>query len=130
MVKRLTPHLRRMVIDLPVADRVELIEALRTSLMSPEHCGVQRLRYMAEKMKAISGKDVSVNSRDRRLVWARNIFIFVARREGFSQSDIGGFVGRDHSSVCAAEKRVNDMFACPECYEEEIRTYNLYTQSL
>lgn len=131
MAKRITPYLRRRVLDLPLADRLALFVELRASIQVVPADHGSRLAYLADKMQDASGVNVR-EARDRTVaaVWPRNIFIFVARREGFSQSTIGRVIGRDHSSVCAAERRVSDAFASPSQYKNEIRLYNKFVDSL
>lgn len=131
MAKRLTPNLRRTVLDLPMQDRLALMEALRVSIQVPGADREARLAFLADKMREVSGVDIRA-SRDRstRAVWPRYIFCFVARREGYFQSSIGEVVGRDHSTICYAERRVTDAFSLPEVYAQEIELYNKYIEAL
>ena len=130
MAKRLTPALRRRVLDLPMADRAALLAELKASISTPDRAAA-RLEYLADKMREVSGIDVrSEQCRDTACVWPRYIFAFVARREGFLQREIGEVLHRDHSSVCAAEKRVADAFGIPAAYANEIQLYNKYIESL
>lgn len=115
--------------NLPIADRAALAGMLRISVGEPSN-PQERMQYFADKMQEVSGIDVKKRSRDRETVTARCLFMFVARREGYSQSDIGRFVGRDHATVCHAENRVKDMFSFPNAYKEEINLYNKYIESL
>ena len=131
MAERLTPYLRRRVLDLPIADRVALMEQLRRSMAEPVADRRDRLDYLADRMEAVSGVDVrKCHDRSAGSLWPRYLFCFVARREGYQQTLVGKFVCRDHSTVCAAEKRVNDAFAAPDQYKFEIELYNKYIESL
>ena len=63
------------------------------------------LTIVCEALKLDFGL-VRSNSRKRELVWARNIFMVIARREyGFSTIQIGFFLGRDHSTVVHSTER-------------------------
>ena len=63
------------------------------------------LTIVCEALKLDFGL-VRSNSRKRELVWARNIFMVIARREyGFSTTQIGFFLGRDHSTVVHSTER-------------------------
>lgn len=130
MAKRLTPPLRRRVLELPIADRLALMGELRASIdITPGR--EERLSYLADKMQEVSGIDVRINlSRDVQCVWPRYIFAFVARREGFLLREIGDVLHRNHSSVSIAEKRVAKSFEIPAFYRREISLYNKYIESL
>lgn len=114
---------------LPLADRIALLESLRGSVTEPNSTD-QRLTYLADKMRELSGVDVRKDTREMQVATARFIFMFVARREGYSQNCIGRFIGRDHSTIAFAEKRMGDAFRLPDAYKLEIELYNKYIESL
>lgn len=130
--QRLTPFLRRRVLDLPLADRLALLAELRLSVQQVESpAPATRLDFLAERMREVSGVDVRERmDRTAAAIWPRYLFIFVARREGYSQTTIGRAIGRDHSTICLAEKRVNEAFALPGQYRKEINLYNKYIEAL
>ena len=129
MAERLTPYLLRRALDLPLADKAVLMGHLRASIQAPAS-PAERLRYLSDKMQQVAGVSVDDNGRQRDIVAARNIFVFVARREGFSQAIIGHFLGRDHSTVCLSEKRMREVFTYPKSYIDEITLYNKFVESL
>lgn len=129
--KRLTPYLRREVLALPLADRLALARAIRESVKAPRTDSRQRLYYLADKMAEVSGVDIRCRmDRTQDVVWPRWIFIYIARREGFSQNAIGSVISRDHATISKAEGRVADIFTLPWQYEKEIELYNKYVESL
>lgn len=130
LTKRLTPALRRRVLNLPLADRLALAQEIRHSCTEP-HTPEERLAYLADKMQEVSGLDPRhITSRSQAAVWPLYLFIFVARREGYTQEAIGRVIKRDHSSICAAEKKVNNAFAIPAAYANELKLYNKYIDKL
>ena len=129
MAERLTPYLLRRAIQLPLADKTALIGHLQASINAPVS-PAERMAYLCRKMEAVSGVMVTHPSRTRDIVMARNIFAFVARREGYSQQTIGKFLGRDHSTVAFAEKRMREVFTYPSIYKDEIKLYNKSVESL
>lgn len=132
MAERLTPYLRRRVLDLPLADRLALLHELHTSVQQVEPKAPDtRLDFLADKMQQVSGIDVRVRlDRSAAATWPRYLFIFIARREGYSQTAIGRAIGRDHSTICLAEQRVNEAFAMPGQYRREINLYNKFVEAL
>ena len=129
MAERLTPYLLRRVRSLPLADKAALMGELRVAVGEPVKAE-ERMRHLAEKMQEVAGVDVREDSSRREIVTARTLFMFVARREGFTQETVGNFVGRDHATVWMAEKRMADIFAYPRMYRNEIMLYNKYIESL
>lgn len=48
------------------------------------------------------------------------------RKEGYSNSEIGRAMGRDHSSVTHLDKKMRDMLSVPGAYKEEMRIYEKF----
>lgn len=128
---RLTPHLRRRVLDLDTLDRIALYRALGDSLRhSGDTLPEERLARRKRVMDEVSGVDVQQRSRSREVVDARAVFIFVARMEGFSQRVIARYLGQNHSTISLAEGRVRTALSMPRAYAELINLYNNYTQTI
>lgn len=115
--------------SLPLADKAALMGELRVAVGEPMKAE-ERMSRLADKMHEVSGVDVREDSSRRDVVIARTIFMFVLRREGFTQEAVGQFVGRDHATVWMAEKRMATIFAYPRMYRNEIMLYNKYIESL
>lgn len=131
MDERLTPYLRRRVMRLSVEDRVILHREILRSLESPAAVQTDtRLSRLAEVMEGLTGCDVRKRSRRADIIRARCVFVFVSRAEGFSQCDIGFFLGLDHSSVCYLEKKMGDVLALPVAYQDYIALYNQFTTAI
>lgn len=129
MAERLTPYLRRQVLNLPPQDRIALVQAIQATFNGVP-TPAERLEYLADKMNAAAGLEIRERTNARAFATARWLFAFVARREGYPQAVIGNFLGLDHSSICHGEKRVSEMFAYPEAYGKELELYNKYIESL
>ena len=131
MAERLTPQLRRRALSLPLTDRLALAESLRVSLLVPGTDNPdERLRYLADMMDAVSGVDIREDTHRHSVTWPRAVFVFIARREGFTQEAIGREIGRDHSTVCFLERKIRDIFTVPASYRDVIELYNKYTEML
>lgn len=126
---RLTPWLRRRTLALPLADRLALIEALRGSIVAGYETRDQRLHQLAAKMQAISGQDVRTN-RKPAAVNARYVFSLIATQEGFTQSEIGRFLGRDHSTVHYMLGQMGRAFELPHQYPDTIALYNQFVNAI
>lgn len=131
MAGRLTPQLRRRVMELPLQDRVTLIECLRVSLKTLEGGRLERLNTLADRLADVTGTDVRTNTRSYGdTPWHRAIFCLVAFREGYSQNQIGHFIHRDHSSVSQAITRMQNAFDVPRAYVDIIKLYNDYVEQI
>ena len=130
MATRLTPHLYGRVMSLPLADRVALYEVLRTSFRTGRKDPKDRLQYLTDRMKDCAGVDVKDASREVKYTWPRVVFVFVARREGFTESEIGRHIGRDHSTVHHLSDRMNAAFSLPSAFADVIELYNKYIDTL
>ena len=90
MAKRLTPYLEASVLALPLADRTYLLGRLQSSLRRDRRATAQeRMGYLASKMRDTSGIDVTTPERYAAATWARYIFIYISRQEGYSQRKSG-----------------------------------------
>ena len=127
-MERLTPYLLRRALRLSPEDRADLAERLRASLVPLTE---DRLGYLADKLAELSGVDVRTRlDRNADAMLSRMAFVFAARKEGFTQKEIGRRIGRDHSSVLMSERRMREIFSVPAAYKHEINFYNKYIESL
>lgn len=127
-MQQLTPYLRRRVLHLPVADRVELMQAIGASIAAPPK--PDRLGTLRDAMLAVSGVDVRDQRRFADHVRARSVYCFVARMEGFSLAAIGEALGMDHSSVHYLAKRMGDAFSSPAVWSDYLDTYDRFVKEL
>lgn len=129
MDTRLTQHLRRQVLELPYLDRVLLLRDIADSVRGHSRPRPQRrLAELGGKMRDLTGEDVCRRGRTRHLIACRNVFTLVARLEGYSQDEIGRYLGQSRSTVCCCEKRMRGAMTVPEFNPELIQLYNDYTQ--
>lgn len=126
-MQQLTPYLRRRVLTLPVADRVELMQAIGASIAVPPQD--DRLARLRETMEEMTGESLQGDRKAER-VRARAVFCFVARREGFTLESIGKCLGTDHSTVHYLTKKVVNAFAMPKTWHDYLDTYDRYVKQL
>lgn len=126
--QRLTPELRRQVLRLPAGDRVALMGAIRESLLPSDRLG--RLEALGEVMNALTGLEIRHASRRADYVRARTVFAFAARQEAFTQSEVAGWLGLDHSTVHYLERRMAEALDYPTGFADYIELYNTYTSRI
>ena len=128
MDERLTPHLRRRVLALPVSDRLALNAEIVRSLNDVPT--IERLDVLRDKMEGCAGVDVRVRTRLRKYVEARMVFSYVAKMEGYTQNELAEFLGCDHSTVCTTQKSMARAFETPRAYASAINLYNEYVTAI
>lgn len=65
--------------------------------------------------------------------WNSLLRAFIAyqlRHEGYTYSEIGRALGRDHSSVMHMEQRIDDMISLPNAYYSEVNLFRKFEESL
>ena len=131
MVVELTPALRRRVLSLSSADRVTLLEEITLSLTpAARRVGQDRLEELDAAMKRVSGVDVRIKTRVREYTEARTVFAYVLTLEGYNNSQIGKYLGLDHSTVHHMKGNMAAAFAHPRHYNTLLNTYNKFIQAI
>lgn len=63
------------------------------------------------------------DSRERENILIRSFVAYKLHEEGYSYSEIGKMLKRDHSTVTNLVHRVRDMLSIPYAYKEEVAKY-------
>ena len=69
-------------------------------------------------------------SRDRGNTVIRCFVAHKLRREGYSYSEIGKMMHRDHSSITNLVHRMSDMLSLPNAYKREVEMYKRFEEML
>ena len=86
----------------------------------------QDIERYSKIMVDIAGVDIIQRSRDRAVVWARNIVFYKLRADGYSLQRIGRFMNYSHCIVLYGSRRVEEMLQYPSMYSEEISLWNKF----
>ena len=62
--------------------------------------------------------------------FTRTVFAFAARQEAFTQSEVAGWLGLDHSTVHYLERRMAEALDYPTGFADYIELYNTYTSRI
>ena len=63
------------------------------------------------------------DSRERENILIRSFVAYKLHEEGYSYSEIGKMMKRDHSTITNLVHRVRDMLSIPYAYKEEVAKY-------
>lgn len=78
----------------------------------------------------VFGKEILTDRRNREEFIGRVIFSYISSLEGYSETSIGGYVNRNHSSVNMMKKTMKGWMAMPRFYSDEMELYNKVRQEL
>lgn len=78
----------------------------------------------------VFGKEILTDKRNREEFIGRVIFSYISSLEGYSETSIGGYVNRNHSSVNMMKKTMKGWMAMPRFYSDEMELYNKVRQEL
>lgn len=78
----------------------------------------------------VFGKEILTDRRNREEFIGRVIFSYISSLEGYSETSIGGYVNRNHSSVNMMKKTMKGWMQMPRFYNEEIARYNKVMEEL
>lgn len=113
------------VLELPSAQRRDLMRKIGKSLIKEEHAENLRERY--ELVKSVV-EDVMTHKitdeRTRDNVLCRMFIAYILHQDGYSLSKIGEMLGKDHSTITYLVRTVKDMIQVPLAYSFEISKLN------
>jgi len=69
--------------------------------MTPREKNLKDIEHLAEGY-GYTVADILGPKRHRHLVFVRNLCVFMLRNKGYSTTEIGRIVRRDHSTICHA----------------------------
>lgn len=81
-------------------------------------------------MNSVVGEDVRRMSRHKNVLWGRNFLAYKAKMEGFSLSQIGKVIGRDHSTALFAVRRAEYAINNPNMYSDVLKTWENFQKQL
>lgn len=70
------------------------------------------------------------NSRVRENTLIRSFVAYRLRKEGYSHSEIGKMINRDHSTITHLVFRMRDMLSLPNAYKLEVEQYKRFEEML
>lgn len=86
-------------------------------------------RYVSV-LSSLVGRNIRERSRDRLVVWARNMAFYQLVMDGYSLKKIGKFMGFNHTTVIHARKQVETMLEFPTMYKEETVIWLKFQKSI
>ena len=114
--------MRDQCLSLPYLDRLNLCEELINTILQerrekrPPH--PNRCQILLEKMGQILGEPVQFKSRESKFVWARTMVAYQLTQEGFSLTETGRMIGKNHATIIHMRKKMEDALAYHYAYKD------------
>ena len=95
---------------------------------------IDKAKWVCDKysdiMYRLTGVDALENSRQREVVWARNMVAYQMVLDGFTQELIASCIGRDRCTIVHCVKSVEAMMNSPQQYWRENEIWNKFRDKL
>lgn len=126
--------LEQRCLEMPYRYRLNLCAALQESILQERMDGKKlvcnRGDILLEMMGEILGEPVDLKSRDARFVWARTMVTYQLLQEGFSTTEAGRMIGKDHSTVINMRMRMQDALDLPQAYKDIINIWKQFKEKI
>lgn len=119
---------------LNLEDKVELREYL-TTLIACDPRGHMiktpfRCRILLGVMSEIMGDEISYVSRTPMHVWARTMVAYQMIQEGYSTTEIGHQMSKDHSSITHLKDKMEDALDLPYAYKDILEIWDKFQKQI
>lgn len=105
-----------------------ILEHLRQKNKCLPKCS-ERYEYILDRAEKSVGEKLS-SQRTAGNTLIRSIVAYQMRKEGYTITDIGKQMNRDHSTVTHLVRKFNDMLSVPAAYESEIEMFRDFEKSI
>ena len=126
----MSEELKHRCEKLSLEDKVELREYLSTLIASdqgqvrksPLRCSI----LLGEVAKVMGVVSIGYFSRDTDQVWARTMVAYQMIKEGYSTTEIGHQMMKEHSTIIHMRKKMEDVFYLPHAYRDILEIWNKF----
>lgn len=118
-------ELVKIACELPIAQRRELIQKVRQSIIDEEHAISAKDRFDLVKNTVESVTDHKIKKgRIRQDVLCRMYIAYIMHNDGYSYSTIGRLLDRKHCTILHLTHMMKDMLSLPSVYQDEVANLN------
>lgn len=121
--------LTEQCLELPYKLRSELCHTLMKSIREERRrwgANNSRAEILKGYMEEILGEPYQQDSRDPIYVWARTMVSFQLGREGFTPSEIGRMLGKNHSTIIHLRHKMQDALDYAFAYKDVINIWKQF----
>lgn len=121
-------NIETICLSLSKAEKVRLIDMLMESL--DVNATGKTLTEIHDAVVKVFGKEILTGKRDRIDFVGRVIFSYEAFLEGYSETCIGNYLNRNHSSVNMMKRTMRGWLQMPRFYQNEVKLYEKVKKEL
>ena len=126
--------LKERCLELPYTERLNLCAAIQDSILQERRDGrnpyQNRGQILMGMMNEIQGEPVPAKSRCPRWVWSRRMVAYQLILEGYSISDIGRMLEKDHATVIQMRHRMQDAFHYSYAYQDILELWKQFQNKI
>lgn len=124
--------LTEQCLSLPYEDRLHLFAELKDSLINehPRSAEMSRGDYLLCVMADIIGEPVQMESRHPRYVWARIMVAYQLFKEGYTTTETGKMLGKNHTTIIHMRTRMEDALMYDYAYQDIIHIWKQFKAKL
>ena len=124
-------YLKRRVARLTIEQKADLRDYLTASIERGTSKSSLRCSILMGDMAKVIGMDsVSYFNRDSSDVWARAMIAFQMLKEGYTTTEIGRQMMKDHSTIQHYKKKMEDVFSIPEAYRDILTIWDKFLERI
>ena len=130
----MTDELKLAVENLSLKDKVELREFLSEMIYSSRRLSKSPLRcsILLGTMAAALGWEhpIPYEGRESHYVWARTMVAYQMSKEGYTTIEIGRQMMKNRTTIIHLLKKMQDVFAFPQMYENELEMWYKFQKQI
>ena len=111
-------ELKQQCESLSPEERRELANYLLLRDSGRKPLNAERCKTLLGYMSRIYGREILPNCRDAWCVWSRTFVAYQMLIEGYSVSEIGRQMNKDHTTIIHLRKKMEDVFDLPQAYQD------------
>lgn len=113
-----------------MADKIALRTFIQECVDEAHAPAGERCAYLAEVLSGILGKEVDMDDRGRESCFARSCIIYEMVMEGYSTTEIGKALHRDHATVINGRRRIADTLEFPSMYASDVKLWERFKSAI
>ena len=128
----MSEDLKRRCSRLTTEEKIQLVAFLSSSIQREREFGKSSIRgsILLGEMGKIYGRVISLTNRDAGDVWARTMVVYQMILEGYSITEIGRQLLKDHSTIIHLRKKMEDALSLPQAYQDILPIWEQFKQRL
>lgn len=122
--------LTQQCLGLPYGERLSLCASLQKSIAADHPRNFNRGKILLGIIEEILGMKVPSDSRQTMYVWARTMVAYQLIKEGYSTTETGRMLSKDHSTIIHLKHKMEDALAYEYAYQDIVDIWKQFQNKL